>query len=135
MQIAKLSNLGRMLFLNEKQKTNHSNSSFTILIWKYGRTIENRHLKHFSNKKLNPFEHCSVKNCKITYADEDLSKADLIIFHLHRMKGVKDLPQGERNSKQIWAFLTDESPYHTFLTPKITLNDFNGVFNWSMSYR
>lgn len=122
-----------MLFLNEEQQA--SGNQFTILIWKYGRAIENRHLKHFSNKHFDPFEHCSVKNCKITYKDEDISTADLVIFHLHRMRGIKDLPQGKRNLKQIWAFLTDESPYHTFLNSKLKLKDFDGVFNWSMTYR
>lgn len=122
-----------MLFLNEKQVP--SNRNFTIVIWKYGKTIENRHMKHFSNKKFDPFEHCSVKNCEITYKDKDLSSADLVIFHLHRIKGIKDLPSSQRNLKQIWAFLTDESPYHTFLNPKIKLKDFDGVFNWSMTYR
>lgn len=126
-----------MLFLEEKQKVRNRNSDsiFTILIWKYGRTIENRHIKHFSKKKHDPFEHCSVKNCQITYENTDYSKADLVIFHLHRMKGIADLPQDYSNPKQIWAFLTDESPYHTFLNPNVKLKDFDGIFNWSMTYR
>ncbi|CAH2002240.1 unnamed protein product [Acanthoscelides obtectus] len=52
------------------------------------------------------------------------------------MKGTKDLPTMRRNPEQIWTFLTDESPHHTFLAGgKVKLKDFNGVFNWSMSYR
>lgn len=135
MQIEHLSNLGRMLFLDENQKSK-SNNSFKILIWKYGPTMEARHLKRYSDKIYDPFENCSVNNCEITYEDEDLTNADLVIFNLFRMRnGLQELPQGSRNPKQIWAFLTDERPYNTFLQYKGELRDFDGIFNWSMTYR
>lgn len=121
--------------MDETPPQPQENTSYTILVWKYGPTIENRHIKRYSNKKFDPFEHCSVRNCKITYEEKNLKNADLVIFHLHRTKGVSDLPAGPRNSKQIWAFLTDESPQHTFYNQKTQLKEFDGVFNWSMTYR
>ncbi|XP_066153424.1 glycoprotein 3-alpha-L-fucosyltransferase A-like isoform X2 [Euwallacea fornicatus] len=131
-----LTKLGEILFLDAPEPKIPSNSrqKYQILIWKYGRTIENRHIKNFSGQKLNPFEHCSVNNCEITYEDAALETADLVIFHLHRLKGLQDLPK-RRNYTQIWTFLTDESPHHTFLNSKDKLKLFNNQFNWSMTYR
>jgi hypothetical protein len=83
--------------------------------------------------RIDPFEHCSVKNCEITYDDKALESADIVIFHLHRMVN-GELPKTNRSSSQIWAFLTDESPFQTFLG-KNSLINYNGVFNWSMTYR
>lgn len=90
------------------------------------------YFKHF---RLDPFESCPVKNCDITDKDADLATADIVIFHLQRTKGLEDLPQSPRNPSQIWTFLTDESPYHTFLKSGLKLSQFNGIFNWSMTYR
>nr|CAI5819600.1 unnamed protein product [Callosobruchus analis] len=133
----RLSRLGRILYLGEEApEVTNSPRRYQILIWKYGATMENRHIKHFSMKKFDPFQHCSVHNCDITNSAKSLETADLVLFHLHRMKGTNDLPKVKhRNPEQIWTFLTDESPYHTFLTPKVRLKDFDGIFNWSMSYR
>lgn len=90
---------------------------------------------HVFSSSMNPFSYCPVKNCDITYKYSAINTADIVIFHLHRTKGPNELPLKERNPKQIWAFLTDESPYHTFLTAKVKLKEFNGLFNWSMTYR
>lgn len=84
---------------------------------------------------MDPFAYCPVKNCDITYKYSSLSTADIVIFHLHRMKNTNELPSKERNPNQIWAYLTDESPHHTFLSGKIKLKELDGVFNWSMTYR
>ncbi|XP_018565856.1 glycoprotein 3-alpha-L-fucosyltransferase A [Anoplophora glabripennis] len=131
-----LSKLGRILFLDEEEPNIQTGDNrYQILVWKYGSKIENRHLKQFSDKKMDPFRHCSVKNCDITYSDSTLKTADLVLFHLHRMTGIQDLPKEKRNPNQIWAFLTDESPHHTFLKRKVKMNEFDGVFNWSMTYR
>ncbi|XP_063915585.1 alpha-(1,3)-fucosyltransferase 7-like [Zophobas morio] len=133
-QTHRLSVLGRILFLQEDPpqpaKPDHK---YQILVWKYGKTIENRHLKRFGKEEFDPFEDCSVRNCEITYEDAALTTADLVIFHLHRMKK-DDLPKKRGPKEQIWAFLTDESPNHTFLN-KNNLTNYNGLFNWSMTYR
>lgn len=132
-----LSKLGEILFLQKPEpKILGSDKRYQILVWKYGRSIENRHLKNFSGKRLDPFDHCPVNNCDITYIDTDLQTADIVIYHLHRIKGLQDIPKpNQRNPNQIWAFLTDESPYNTFLDHKNQMKDYNGIFNWSMSYR
>ncbi|XP_076262598.1 glycoprotein 3-alpha-L-fucosyltransferase A-like isoform X2 [Rhynchophorus ferrugineus] len=128
-----LSRLGEIL-LKDTPTPKSSSGNYKILVWKYGSTIESRHLKHFTGELIDPFSYCSVKNCDISYKDEDLDTADIVIFHLHRIKGLKDIPK-RTNTKQIWAFLTDESPHHTFLSSKDALEAFNGIFNWSMTYR
>ncbi|XP_050298599.1 glycoprotein 3-alpha-L-fucosyltransferase A-like isoform X2 [Anthonomus grandis grandis] len=128
------SKLGEILFLNMPEPKINSTKKYQILVWKHGSVIENRHLKQYSDQRIDPFQFCSVNNCNITYKDTDLKTADIVIFHLHRTKSKDELPK-ERNADQIWAFLTDESPYHTFLNSGVKLKDFNGIFNWSMSYR
>lgn len=135
-QINSLSKLGKNLYLKEDYpEIENTDRKYTILIWKYGSTIYDRHIKHFTSKEFDPFEKCSVQNCEITYKDESIDSADIVIIHMHRTKGPFDLPpQEKRNHKQIWAFLTDESPQHTFMSGA-KLKDFNGVFNWSMTYR
>lgn len=132
-----LSTLGKILYLDVNPPAlKKSERTYKILVWKYGSTIEKRHLYHFGKTRHDPFEDCSVKNCILTYKPEDLPTSDIVLIHLHRTKGVDDLPRrNNRSSSQIWAFLTDESPYHTFLQPKVHLKDFNGIFNWSMTYR
>lgn len=76
-----------------------------------------------------------MNNCALSYESSDLESADAVLFHLHRLDGVKNLPQ-RTNWKQRWIFLTDESPYNTFLKqPRQSLTDYNGIFNWSMNYR
>ncbi|XP_019865478.1 3-galactosyl-N-acetylglucosaminide 4-alpha-L-fucosyltransferase FUT3 isoform X2 [Aethina tumida] len=136
---SRMSDLGRMVFLNEQPQivNKPKGDKFKILVWKYGSKIENRHLKRFSGDKYtNPYSECSVRNCDISYKDSDINDADIVIFHMHAMEGTVDLPPNKRNPNQIWAFLTDESPYHTFLkSHKYKMSDFDGVFNWSMSYR
>ncbi|XP_060521798.1 4-galactosyl-N-acetylglucosaminide 3-alpha-L-fucosyltransferase FUT6-like [Cylas formicarius] len=128
-----LSKLGEVLFQNAPEPK-IIDSTFQILVWKYGPTIENRHLKHFSDQRIDPFEGCPVRNCNITYDDEAITTADIVIMHLHRFNGKQDLPTRTRLD-QIWAFLTDESPLHTFLNGNVKLDDFDGLFNWSMTYR
>ncbi|EFA08198.2 Glycoprotein 3-alpha-L-fucosyltransferase A-like Protein [Tribolium castaneum] len=87
-----------------------------------------------SKKNVDPFSDCSVKNCQLTYDETALKTADIVIFHLHRMKP-GDLPTRKTSPQsQIWAFLTDESPHHTFLS-RNNLTNYNGAFNWSMTYR
>ncbi|XP_031355240.1 alpha-(1,3)-fucosyltransferase 6-like [Photinus pyralis] len=130
-----LSKLGRILFLQEPSpETPNRSTPYTILLWKHGKSLERRHINQYTNQRLNPFQSCSV-SCRITYEDGDLSLADLVLFHMQRIKNVQDLPHTNRVQKQIWAFLTDESPFHTFLYSKDNrITDYNGVFNWSMTY-
>lgn len=75
-----------------------------------------------------------MQNCILSYDDADLSRADAVIFHLHFTKSVSELPERSRLNQR-WIFLTDESPIHTFLYKTQRLSDYDGLFNWSMSYR
>uniref|UniRef100_A0A2P2I3P5 Fucosyltransferase n=1 Tax=Hirondellea gigas TaxID=1518452 RepID=A0A2P2I3P5_9CRUS len=132
-EISKLSVLGRRLYLNEKTGS-EQNKIFKIHIWKYLKYIESRLMKRFTNKYVDPFEECSVSNCKITSEDNKISEADAVLFHLHRMSGPpRDVP---RKPNQLWVWMSDESPHHVFMAAKDRkLSHYNGYFNWSMSYR
>lgn len=137
-QAANLSTLGKYLFLQKTPPQVMNNSKvYTILTWKRGKFLERRHIYHFTATRQDPFEKCSVKNCIITYNEKYLPKADVVLIHLQQLKGVQDLPQenGSRPDHQRWVFLTDENPLNTFLTSKVKMADFNGLFNWSMTFR
>ncbi|XP_043274636.1 alpha-(1,3)-fucosyltransferase 7-like [Venturia canescens] len=113
---------------------------FLILVWKYGLYLDRRHVRHFStenSESTSPWEECSVQNCHLSYRDEDLARADAVVFHLHMIQGVEELPAARGKPGQIWIFLTDESPLHTFLYADENWNvsQYNGIFDWSMSYR
>ncbi|XP_076048593.1 alpha-(1,3)-fucosyltransferase 7-like [Oratosquilla oratoria] len=133
-EVTNLSVLGKILFLGLKI-SGERERSFTIAVWKHGKSIESRLIRQYGKKNNDPFGKCSVKNCKLTYNDTAVTKADAVLIHLHRTKGPDTLP--ERGSpSQRWIWLTDESPYHTFMsTQKYKLHHYNGLFNWSMSYR
>lgn len=88
--------------------------------------------------RFSPWDGCSVKNCRLSYDDADVDNADAVLFHLHQTRGVDELPKNvkfENRIKQRWVFLTDESPRHTFLRGGQSMANYNGLFNWSMTYR
>ncbi|KAF2883569.1 hypothetical protein ILUMI_22633 [Ignelater luminosus] len=137
-QIAKFSELGKILFLDkEYPQINTSAKNYTILVWKHGPEVHGRHIARYTNRSFDPFEDCSVKNCIVTYKDEDLEIADLVLFQMLFMVGPYELPQTKRNPNQIWTFVTEESPLHSFLyfTRYQRYPCFDGFFNWSMTYR
>lgn len=84
--------------------------------------------------RFSPWDRCSAKNCTLSYDEEDLHRADAVVFHLHFTKSPSELPVRNRVDQR-WIFLTDESPFHTFLHGRQRLSDYDGLFNWSMSYR
>ncbi|XP_076763977.1 alpha-(1,3)-fucosyltransferase 7 [Xylocopa sonorina] len=137
-QIGKTSLLGRWLLSSEGSLPppviNKKKRPFLILIWKYGKFLERRHIKRFTNKKFSPWENCTVQKCVLSYRSKDLDVADAVVFHLHLTRSVLELPiRTQWNQK--WIFLTDESPMHTFLFGNQELFKYNGLFNWSMTYR
>lgn len=132
---AGMSALAKKLFLGDHSVEQQQHHNFSILVWKYGKAIEKRLLYNYGQTYRDPFEHCSVQNCQLTYSNEDLVSADAVLFHLHRLEGRQDVPE-RGHSQQIYVYLTDESPRHTFMSFKGgQMKDFNGLFNWSMSYR
>ncbi|XP_012283923.1 alpha-(1,3)-fucosyltransferase 7-like [Orussus abietinus] len=115
--------------------TNPRKEPFLILVWQHGPFLENRHIRRFSNKTFSPWEGCSVDGCRLSYERGDLDRADAVLFHLHRTRGVRELPRRTRRHQR-WVFLTDESPLNTFLlNGRQRLSDYDGLFNWSMTYR
>ncbi|XP_018019008.1 4-galactosyl-N-acetylglucosaminide 3-alpha-L-fucosyltransferase 9-like [Hyalella azteca] len=132
-EINRLSVLGRRMFLNEKIGQ-EQDRIFTIHIWKYVKHIEKRLLKKGSSVNFDPLEDCSVSNCRVTTEDGDVEAADIVLFHLHRIKGPPvDVP---RAPGQIWVWMSDESPYNVFMvSSNRVLSNYNGFFNWSMTYR
>ncbi|XP_042855623.1 glycoprotein 3-alpha-L-fucosyltransferase A-like isoform X2 [Penaeus japonicus] len=133
-ELGRLSVLGRRLYLGERIGTPKA-GNFTILVWKTGPSVERRLLRQFGKEKKDPFAQCSVRNCEITYEDAAASTADAILIHLHRTKGPHSFPNRTRASQR-WIWLSDESPYHTFLIAKDKdISHYNGYFNWSMTYR
>ncbi|XP_011634119.1 alpha-(1,3)-fucosyltransferase 7-like [Pogonomyrmex barbatus] len=136
-QVRNISVLGKWLLAPEGSsplQSNISNKTYLILIWKYGQFLERRHIKRFTSTKFSPWDQCSVQNCILSYDEKDLQRADAVVFHLHFTKSSSELPARSR-ADQRWVFLTDESPFHTFLYGHQSLSNYDGLFNWSMSYR
>ncbi|KDR19067.1 alpha-(1,3)-fucosyltransferase 7-like [Zootermopsis nevadensis] len=134
-----MSALGRRLFLGDVSGSPQYDRNFTILVWKHGPNIEKRLIMRFGNRRWDPFRECSVSNCRLTYDSSELNTADAVLFHLHRTPDRKSLPdpKGPRPANQRWVFLTDENPFHTFTlgSASTRMKDYNGLFNWSMTYR
>ncbi|KOC65136.1 Glycoprotein 3-alpha-L-fucosyltransferase A [Habropoda laboriosa] len=137
-QIGKMSLLGRWLLSSEGSSTppiiNKKRGSYLILVWKHGKFLERRHIKRFTNKKFSPWENCTAKRCIVSYRSKDLDVADAVVFHLHLTQSATELPTRTKWNQK-WIFLTDESPMHTFLYGNQELWKYNGLFNWSMTYR
>nr|XP_012233408.1 PREDICTED: alpha-(1,3)-fucosyltransferase 6-like [Linepithema humile]XP_012233409.1 PREDICTED: alpha-(1,3)-fucosyltransferase 6-like [Linepithema humile]XP_012233410.1 PREDICTED: alpha-(1,3)-fucosyltransferase 6-like [Linepithema humile]XP_012233411.1 PREDICTED: alpha-(1,3)-fucosyltransferase 6-like [Linepithema humile]XP_012233412.1 PREDICTED: alpha-(1,3)-fucosyltransferase 6-like [Linepithema humile]XP_012233413.1 PREDICTED: alpha-(1,3)-fucosyltransferase 6-like [Linepithema humile]XP_01 len=136
-QVKNISALGKWLLAPEGSPppdSNATNGSYLILIWKHGSFLERRHIRRFTFNKFSPWDQCSVRDCILSYDEKDLHQADAVVFHLHRTKSPSELPVRSRVD-QWWIFLTDESPFHTFLHNRQKLSDYDGLFNWSMSYR
>ena len=136
--INKMTLLGKWLLSSEESlpppTINTKKEPYLILIWKHGEFLERRHIKRFTNIKFSPWENCTVKNCALTYRSQDLDAADAVVFHLHLTKSRSELPIKSRWDQR-WIFLTDESPKHSFLYGNQEISSYNGVFNWSMTYR
>ncbi|XP_076243126.1 alpha-(1,3)-fucosyltransferase 7 [Calliopsis andreniformis] len=137
-QINKMTLLGRWLLSTEENAPppiiNAKKKPYLILIWKHGKFLERRHIRHFTNNIFSPWENCTVKNCILSYRSEDLGTADAVVFHLHLTKSKSELPIRKRWDQR-WIFLTDESPLHTFLYRNQDISQYNCLFNWSMTYR
>ncbi|KAG8191785.1 hypothetical protein JTE90_026820 [Oedothorax gibbosus] len=129
-------------YLQEERKllgvtinTAFQNKTFTIHVWKHGERMKRRFLRSYGRTSRDPYEFCSVKNCRLTTDDSLVNQSDAVLFHLHQTSAPASLPSHHPRN-QIWIFFTDESPHHTFLTTrKYKMEDYNGLFNWSMTYR
>uniref|UniRef100_A0A2A4JCX4 Fucosyltransferase n=1 Tax=Heliothis virescens TaxID=7102 RepID=A0A2A4JCX4_HELVI len=133
------SKLGAILFNREPipNPNPNENRTFVVLVWKYWDWLKDRHVFNYGkarHKENNLLEGCSVNNCIFTGDDNRMDTADAVLIHLQkgRIPEVKN-----RNPKQRWIFLNDESPKNKFSLAKGNpeLKSFYGVFNWSMTYR
>ncbi|XP_034193425.1 4-galactosyl-N-acetylglucosaminide 3-alpha-L-fucosyltransferase 9 [Osmia lignaria lignaria] len=137
-QISNTSVLGKWLLSPEGSLPppiiNTKKEPYLILIWKHGKFLERRHIKRFTNNKFSPWDGCTVNKCVLSYQMKDIDTADAVVFHLHLTKGISELPFRTRQNQR-WIFLADESPIHTFLYGNQQISEYNGLFNWSMTYR
>ncbi|KAI8436007.1 hypothetical protein MSG28_004143 [Choristoneura fumiferana] len=113
----KTSKIGSYLFKNidRKKFEQHDNKEhfYNVMIWKHWDWLKHRH--------SNPLNECSVQNCRFS-GDPDFEAADAVVVHLQ--KGL--IPHVvTRDPNQIWIFLTDESPKHTFTLAKKHVTDEN----------
>ena len=111
------------------------NKNFTIHVWKHWDRLFKRHLQRYTDQTFDPFEGCSVNNCNFTWNDEDVLKADAVLFHLHQTKHPPN--QVPRRPNQIWVWTSDESPRAIFQKDggDSDITHYSGFFNWSMTYR
>lgn len=108
---------------------------YVIHVWQHGERMKRRFLRSYGSVVRDPFEFCSVRNCVLSTDDSKVNESDAVLFHLHQTKGPHALPKYHPPS-QTWIFFTDESPMHTFLlSRRYTMKDYDGLFNWSMTYR
>ncbi|KAF2883432.1 hypothetical protein ILUMI_22742 [Ignelater luminosus] len=136
-QVNRLSKIGRILFLEEEYPIIRSKKNYTILNWKYADYGHPRHIERFTDSYLDPFENCSVRNCKITYKNEYLQTADLVLFEIYFLPHRNALPTRSNNSNQIWSFIMEESALNAFSWFE-RISDYpnlDGVFNWAVNYR
>ncbi|XP_067825661.1 alpha-(1,3)-fucosyltransferase 7 [Heptranchias perlo] len=73
----------------------------------------------------------AIDNCILTSNRSMFNHADVVVFH-HRELQVKlsRLPQRARPPKQKWLWVSLESPTNTK-----KIRQFNGLFNWTMTYK
>ncbi|XP_067670447.1 glycoprotein 3-alpha-L-fucosyltransferase A-like [Haliotis asinina] len=85
----------------------------------------------FTTAKSKSFDHCSVRSCDISTNEAHISSADAVIVH-----GV-NLPSSKypnRNRNQVWILYGWESPHH-YGKDTVFRSDWNGRFNWTLTYR
>ena len=77
---------------------------------------------------------CKFRHCKIKYSRNLITKADAVLFHAPELPPVKELKSLKIPEKQIWIWMTSESPYY-YQKSKISFKDYHHVFNWTGTYR
>ncbi|KAF9424084.1 hypothetical protein HW555_000793 [Spodoptera exigua] len=126
--------LGGILFHGDPIPNPNPNAKrqYVVLVWKYWGWLKQRHVFNFgkSGKTNDILEGCSVKNCIFSGDDNIIDTVDAVLVHIQRglVPEVKN-----RNPKQRWIFLNDESPRHAFTLAgrAPSMESLYGVFNWS----
>ena len=78
---------------------------------------------------------CPRVDCFISDNKNMLMRSDLIVIHVRDLHSRTDVPR-MRTPAQLWLFLSLESPFHQFSNTSVikSLNEFNGLFNWTSTY-
>ncbi|XP_046856219.1 3-galactosyl-N-acetylglucosaminide 4-alpha-L-fucosyltransferase FUT3-like [Xenia sp. Carnegie-2017] len=73
---------------------------------------------------------CQPFNCHITTDKSRFGESDAVVFHARDLPSAEHMPLKERRTSQRWIYFTMECPYYSKIIPK----DYNGMFNWTMTY-
>lgn len=76
------------------------------------------------------FKYCPESRCIVTEDKSLLLYSDAVLFHERDIGGRDQMPR-VRTSEQRWIWLTQE----TAMNLEAPLSDYNGIFNWTMTYR
>jgi hypothetical protein len=84
------------------------------------------------------YDHSILKNCRHSCKSTDskslITAADAVLFHAWIFP-TANLP-AYRRTTQRWVYFSYESPVNTFYhSNKISYRNFNGIFNWTFTYR
>ncbi|KAF3696244.1 Alpha-(1,3)-fucosyltransferase 7 [Channa argus] len=106
------------------QKCHHGNISILLWHWPFGRPY-----------KLDRdvcLEMYNISRCFLTDNTSLFSNADVVVFHHQELsRGMSSLPLHlDRPASQKWVWMSLEPPVNN-----ANLTQFNGLFNWTMSYR
>ncbi|XP_032223447.1 alpha-(1,3)-fucosyltransferase C-like [Nematostella vectensis] len=90
----------------------------------------------FDNTTFNSFlweKGCPMYNCDFTCDKKYLNVSDAVLFHGRDMTPLAELRSlmNRKSPHQRWVFYLRENPINTFLN----LPQYNGIFNWTMTYR
>lgn len=72
---------------------------------------------------------CRPFDCKLTHDKSKLLDSDALIFHGWDMPRADKMPR-ERAPNQRWIYYSMETTYMTYIVPE----EYNGMFNWTMTY-
>lgn len=100
----------------------HGNISILLWHWPFGRSYR---LRGDTCRQLS-----NISGCWLSDDPSTLSSADVVVFHHQELSsGRASLPR-QRPPSQRWVWLSLEPPAN-----HANLSRFNGVFNWTMSFR
>ncbi|XP_035020986.1 alpha-(1,3)-fucosyltransferase 7 [Hippoglossus stenolepis] len=109
---------------NVSQRISQRNISILLWTWPFGRSYSLA-----GDKCLAMY---NISRCFLTDNTAAFSTADVVVFHHQEIsRGVSSLPLHlHRPASQHWVWMSMEPPVNN-----VNLAQFNGIFNWTMSYR
>nr|XP_046241632.1 alpha-(1,3)-fucosyltransferase 7 [Scatophagus argus]XP_046241633.1 alpha-(1,3)-fucosyltransferase 7 [Scatophagus argus]XP_046241634.1 alpha-(1,3)-fucosyltransferase 7 [Scatophagus argus] len=110
----------------QKYHPDVSQRNISILLWRWP---FRRSYRLYGNKCLAMY---NISHCFLTDNTSAFSTADVVVFHHQELsEGLSSLPlHWHRAASQHWVWLSLEPPINN-----AKLRQFNGLFNWTMSYR